>query len=430
MKTYWYYIYNIIVVPLLIIISRIASLFNEKIREGLRDRKKLFDNLDKSLQTINTGYPRIWFHVSSLGEFEQAKPIIQTVRNTYPDGTIIVTFFSPSGYRHSINFKHADIISYIPIDTRRLARKFVERIKPDAAIFIRYDIWPNHIWALIEAKVPIFLSSATMREKSIRMMPILRAFHKNLFNLFTAVLTVTEHDVRQFKRFGLDHPVLEEVGDTRYDQVLQRSTAAREIGLLPEGFTRRKKVLVIGSSWNSDEDLLIPALRHLYNDEKNLLTIIAPHEPSEQNLERIEKQLGRDIPHIRFSHINNYSGEKLILVDSVGILVTLYKYAHVAYIGGGFKSSVHNVLEAAVYGIPVVFGPKHTNSQEAVELARRKGGYCVHDEQSLHAILGRLFSDSQFRKSTGAICNQLVKQNTGATDRIMRHLQKNLKSPV
>ncbi len=426
MKTFSYYAYNLLVYPLLIVIARVASIFNRKLRDGFRDRAQLFDTLDTSLRNIQSGSPRVWFHVSSLGEFEQAKPIIQTVKTTYPNGTIIVSFFSPSGYRHSQDYKFADIISYMPPDSRRLARKFIKRIKPDAAVFIRYDIWPNHIWALTEAKIPFLLSSATMREKSIRMSPLLRPFHRQLFDLFTAILTITDYDARQFKRFGLSVPVIEEVGDTRYDQVLERSKAAQDIELLPGGFTRRKKVLVIGSSWQEDEEHLIPTLKKLYKEKKNLLTILAPHEPTQQYLERLEKQLGNEISNIRFSHINNYNREKLIIVDSVGILLTLYKYAHVAYIGGGFKSSVHNVLEAAVYGIPVIFGPKHTNSQEAVELARKRGGFCVHDEQSMHAILQRLFADSRFRKETGAVCKQLVKQNAGATGRIMRHLRKSI----
>jgi len=427
MKSFWFYVYNIVVFPLLIVIARGASIFNRKLRDGFRDRVQLFDTLESSMAQTGSKTPRVWFHVSSLGEFEQAKPIIQTVKTNYPDGTVIVTFFSPSGYRHSKNYKFADIISYIPVDSRRLARKFIDLVKPDAAIFIRYDIWPNHIWALAESGIPRILSSATMREKSIRLNPLLRSFHRHLFNIFTVILTITDYDVRQFKRFGLSEPLIEEAGDTRYDQVLERSKAAQKTELLPDGITRRKKVLVIGSSWLEDEEHLIPALKNLYNDEKTLFTILAPHEPNEQNLERIEKQLGSEIPNIRFSHLNSFNNEKLIIVDSVGILVTLYKYAHVAFIGGGFKTKVHNVLEAAVYGIPVVFGPHHANSQEAVELARRKGGFVVTDRQSLQAILQRLFSDTQFRKQTGAVCRQLVKENAGATNRIMRHLKKSIR---
>jgi 3-deoxy-D-manno-octulosonic-acid transferase len=329
MKTFWFYFYNIVVFPVLYLTAKAGSLFNKKLREGFRDRTKLFERLDASPVLLDKEHPRIWFHVSSLGEFEQAKPIIQTLKSSSPEVNVIVSFFSPSGYRYSVNYKYADVITYMPHDSRRLARKFIARIQPDAAVFIRYDIWPNHIWALSEANIPFFLSSATLREKSIRLKPGLRAFHRHLFDLFTAVLTVTESDARQFKRFGLRHPVIEEVGDTRYDQVLQRSNAAKDIGLLPDGFTRRKKVFVVGSSWHSDEELLIPTLKKLYKEEKNLLTIIAPHEPDEQNLERIEKDLGNELPHIRFSHINNYNGEKVILVDSIGILVTLYKYAHI-----------------------------------------------------------------------------------------------------
>jgi 3-deoxy-D-manno-octulosonic-acid transferase len=427
MNSIWFYLYNLLAVPLLILAARLAAPFNQKLRDGFRGRTGIFDNLHRSFLELESARPHLWFHVSSLGEFEQAKPIIQTVKNTVPEVTVIVTFFSPSGYRHSINYKFADVISYLPLDTRRQARRFIERIRPDVAVFIRYDVWPNHVWTLAEKGIPFYLSSATMREKSIRLSPLLRTFHRQLFNQFTAVLTVTDSDARQFKRFGLTEPVIECVGDTRYDQVLQRSAAAQEIELLPEGFTRRKKVLVIGSSWLADEEHLIPAVHKLSESERSLLTILVPHEPTEQNLDRIEKHLGRTLSHIRFSHINHYNGEKIVIVDSVGILSTLYKYAHVAYIGGGFKAGVHNVLEAAVYGIPVVFGPQYTGSHEAAELIKRKGGFVVADTAAMYAIFQRLFADTQFRKQAGSVCRRLVQENSGATERILKHLLKHLK---
>jgi 3-deoxy-D-manno-octulosonic-acid transferase len=426
MKTIWYYLYNIIIFPVMYVMARVASLFKEKIRMGIRDRKGLLEYLAESMLEHADKHPRIWFHASSLGEFEQAKPIIRTLRDTYPDGIIIVTFFSPSGYRHSINYKYADSISYMPFDTRTSAKRFIEIVRPDVAVFIRYDIWPNHIWALSEAGIPFFLSSATMREKSVRFKPGLLAFHRRLFNLFTAILTVTDHDAKQFRRYELSGPVIEPVGDTRYDQVIQRSGQAEDIKLLPEGFTKRKKVFVIGSSWQGDEDNLLPVIARLSKEDRNMLTILVPHEPTEANIDRIEKQLNGLISHIRFSHMRNYNGERMLIVDSVGILLPLYKYAHVAYIGGGFKNGVHNVLEAAVYGIPVLFGPRHTNSQEAMELARRGGGFVVSDSESMHAILHRLFSDSRYRKQAGAVCKKMVQEHAGATEQILRHLKKHL----
>ncbi len=422
MKNIWFYIYNGLVYPALYGAAKAGSVLDRKIREGMKGRKDLFGALERNLSGFDPARSRIWFHVSSMGEFEQAKPIIIQLKEEFPDSVTVVTFFSPSGYNHSRAFRFADVVSYLPFDSRASMIRFVRTLAPRAAVFIRYDIWPNAVWALAESRIPVFLADATLSASSKRFSPPLRSFHRRLFNLFERIMTVSESDAEQFRKFDLSFPKIEAAGDTRYDQVLQKSLAAQEIHLLPEGFTRRKKVLVVGSSWQTDEEHLIPALLRISREEKSLLTILVPHEPTEENLDQIENRLGSGISSIRFSYLNNYNGERVVIVDSIGILLTLYKYADVAYIGGGFKTGVHNVLEAAVYGIPVIFGPRHTRSQEAIELLKRGAGFTIRDAEDLYHTLRDLFADSKKRKAAGKTARELVQENTGATGRIVRHL--------
>ncbi|HXG00135.1 MAG TPA: 3-deoxy-D-manno-octulosonic acid transferase, partial [Bacteroidota bacterium] len=233
---------------------------------------------------------------------------------------------------------------------------------------------------------------------------------------------VSKEDAEAFKMFRLNGPAIEPIGDTRYDQVSIRSAEAQKRHLMSDAIVYGKKVIVAGSSWPEDEEVLLPAFRKLQERYDNLLLIIVPHEPTVEHLEELETDV-QPIPSIRFSSLNDYRGERVIVVDSIGILTALYKYAHVAYIGGGFKQNVHNVLEAAVYGIPVVYGPRHRNSQEAVTLAQRGGGFVVENADMLYETLGTLLSNEQLRLQAGHAAGEFVRQNVGATERFLKHLE-------
>lgn len=423
MRLFWYLIYNGIFIPLFWLVLRFGALFNGKIRRGVEGRAHLFENLEHQAKELKASR-RIWFHSSSMGEFEQAKPIIAALREKHSDLNIIVSFFSPSGYDHSKNYKPADLITYLPFDTTRNARRFLSLIRPTAAVMVRYDIWPNHVWELSKRKIPAFIANATMRQNSSRLKFPLKNFHRDLYQQLTSILAVSSSDVKAFEKIGIGYPNIEAIGDTRYDQVWTRSLEARKKHLIPEPILRRRKVFVVGSSWEEDEDVLIPTFKKIMQYDANALMILVPHEPNIQTLERIEIQLNAVPGCIRFSDLNDYSGERIILVDSIGILTALYQYAHVAYVGGSFKQGIHNVLEPAVYGIPVLYGPKHHNSQEAVELARRGGGTVVHDQQDCYKALRTLFNNKKASAKAGAISLNLVKENVGATERFLAHLEK------
>jgi 3-deoxy-D-manno-octulosonic-acid transferase len=429
MQQIWVLLYNGVFIPGFWLVIHLAAMFNSKIRRGVNGRTHLFDQLKHQAKQLKA-HQRIWFHSSSMGEFEQAKPIIAALREKYSDLNIIVSFFSPSGYDHSRNYKLADIITYLPFDTVANARHFLDSIRPTAAVMVRYDIWPNHIWELRRRNIPTFIANATMRKNSSRLRFPLRGFHQELYQQLTSILTVSKGDVESFERIGLRFPQIQAIGDTRYDQVWQRSEEARKKHLIPESILKRKKIFIVGSSWEEDEDVLIPTFKKIVQYDTTALMILVPHEPTLQTLERIEIQLNASPGSIRFSDLNDYSGEQVILVDSIGILTALYQYADVAYVGGSFRQGVHSVLEPAVYGIPVLFGPKHENSQEAMELARRGGGFVVHDQQGCYKTLRSLLNNKKAGAKAGAIALNLVKENIGATERFIGHLAKVLEAPL
>ena len=421
MKSLWQIVYNLIFIPILYLILVIVSVFKKKIRTGISGRRRIFEDLILNQLTLDTSKIIIWFHSSSLGEFEQAKPIIEKLKKE-TNVNIVVSFFSPSGYENSKKYPYADIITYLPFDSKWRAKRFIEIIAPSMAVFMRYDIWPNHIWTLRQKRIPILLVDATMKRNSPRKFPLLRSFHKYLFDDFTKILTVSEEDAEGFKSFKCKNVQIKVVGDTRFDRVYSRSIASRESKIINKEILINKKVLVAGSTWQQDEDVLIPSFLKLLKFDDRALMIIAPHEPTILNLEKLENEFSGQASYLRLSNINNYKNEKIIIVDSIGILSILYSYADVAFVGGSFKINVHNVLEAAVYGIPVLFGPKIDNSQEAKNLLEAGGGILINDKRNFYKTLRKLFSDETLMEVVGNKSFEFVNKNVGTTDRIIKEI--------
>ena len=421
---FWRIFYQFVVIPIGWILFHVLAFFDRKAARGIRGRKGLLARLEKQVALLNPAGKRVWFHSSSMGEFEQAKPIIDELKKRRPELEIIVTFFSPSGYEHSQTYKSASIISYIPFDSSRNARRFIDLIRPSAAVMIRYDVWPNHLWALRRAGVPTFIANATLRSNTTRRLPLLKQFHRAMYDSIDYILAVSAEDKSTFESFRLSHPVVEVIGDTRYDQVWLRSAQSRARAVLESKILEGKNVLVIGSSWEGDEEVLLPACLKLFRDHPEFLVILVPHEPSLETLERIEYELNEEVPSIRFSNLTQYRNEKLILIDVVGILMTLYRYAAVAYVGGSFGSGVHNVLEPAAYGIPILFGPAHENSQEAIELVREGAAFVGRDQNDFYAHLRALLQDGRRRSEAGEKALALVCRNTGATERFLSYMEK------
>jgi 3-deoxy-D-manno-octulosonic-acid transferase len=419
----WQIIYNIFIIPVLAILIRIAAIFNRKIRTGIAGRKRIFEDLILNRLALDNTKKTIWFHSSSLGEFEQAKPIIEKLKNETSLNTII-SFFSPSGYENSKKYPFADLITYMPFDSKWQAERFIKIVKPDIAVFMRYDIWPNHIWALGKENIPTLLVDATMKKKSLRKLPLIKSFHKNVFSEFQKILTISEQDLKGFKEFGCGAEKVNIVGDTRFDRVYNRSLVAKTAKIIDDKILFGKKVLVAGSTWEQDEEAILPVFRKLAKFDDMIMLIIAPHEPNLLHLEKIENEFAGEFKTIRLSHLSNYSTEKVIIVDSIGVLSILYNHADAAFVGGSFKQNVHNVLEAAVYGVPVLFGPKIENSQEAKQLVESTGGMLVRGKKEMYRRIRSLFQDENLRQRRGEKSFEYVQKNIGATEKIFSEIRK------
>ncbi len=420
----WFLLYNSIVVPVGWLVIQALRLFDPKVRRGVRGRKHLFQDLERKCKMLQNSGRRVWFHSSSMGEFEQAKPIIAELKKRHPDIDIIVSFFSPSGYEHSQLYRLASVITYLPFDSYANAQRFVGLIKPTAAVIIRYDVWPNHLRALNARSIPTFIVNATLRRNGLRELPLIKQFHRALYNSLDYILTVSETDKENFTSYTLQHPVLDIMGDTRYDQVWRRSAESKTRHLIPQNLLSNKKVFVVGSSWQEDEERLFPAVSRLAKEVPELLVVLVPHEPNLETLERIEHELNGNIRSIRFSDLADFRGESIVIIDSVGILMTLYRYAHLVYVGGSFHQGVHNVLEPASYGVPIIIGPKHENSHEALELVSQGAAFVARETDELRMLIGSLLADEKKRSVAGRKALELVERNTGATERFLSYLEK------
>ncbi len=426
----WQFLYNIAGVPFLWVLFRCMGLLSPKAARALRGRKPLFSLLSKKLDSLPGGHPRVWLHSSSMGEFEQAKPIIAEMKRRYKDIQIIVSFFSPSGYEHSQAYKPADVITYIPFDSRSKARRFIGMINPSAAIFMRYDVWPNHLWELRRRKIPTFIANATLRKKFHHTLPLARQMQRAMYDAVDYICTVSSSDEEAFRALDLSHPHIGTMGDTRYDQVMQRSNDSRARQILSRDLVAGKKVLIIGSSWEEDEEALFPACLRLVQTIPGMLIILVPHEPTQETMERIEQQLNGRLTHIRFSELTEYGGEHVVIIDSIGILMPLYRYGRAAYVGGSFRQGIHNVLEPAVYGIPVVFGPEHGNSQEAVALAKEGAAVVGRNADELGAALTGFFTDDALCAEVGRRGREFVLRHVGATERFLLNVDAHLVTTV
>lgn len=424
----WKLLYNILILPPLWLGFRVLWLFNRKVRRGLRGRHSSLQRLRVFLRS-NPGARRLWVHASSMGEFEQAKPIIEALREREPDLVIIASFFSPSGYDNNLRYRVVDAVVYLPFDSTRRARAFLALMRPTAAVFIRYDVWPNHIWACRELGIPVMLANATLRENSGRLRPLIRRFHRQVYDSMEAILTVSERDAEAFRSLGLRQARIEAVGDTRYDRVTGKAARSRTRLLVPEHILAGRTTIVVGSSWSEDEEVLLPALFSLLERDPGLLVVIVPHEPTIDHLEFLEYRLNGSVSHLRFSYLSSWNGERVLIVDSIGILLPLYAVADIAFVGGGFKSNVHNTLEPAAYGIPVLYGPKIGNSQEARELANAGGGFVVRSSEDVRTMLELLLTDPARRAAAGSAAGRFVAGRAGSTTHILAHLLPLLDRP-
>ncbi len=387
----------------------IVSLFNKKAKQWIDGRKNIFEKIKKSgaCETKN-----IWFHVSSLGEYEQGLPVIEKIKLKYPNHKIVLTFFSPSGYEVKKNSKTADYIFYLPNDSRKNARKFIKLINPELSFFVKYDFWYHYLNQLKNKQIPTYIFSTIFRKKQ-SFFKWYGAWYRKMLHLFTHIFVQNEESVVLLKSIGIENVSI--AGDTRFDRVIEISKESKNFEII-ETFKDNKFVIVAGSTWQPDEDILI---KFINNRKENIKFIIAPHNIKEENIKRISNSLKVSYKLYSKSKIEGIKDCKVLIIDNIGMLSSIYKYGEVAYIGGGFGVSIHNTLEAATYGMPVVFGPNYHKFQEAKDLLKLKAAFCIANYNDFEKATLNLFSNNDLLKKTSAVAKQYVLSKRGSTDKII-----------
>ena len=396
----------------------VASLFSEKVRKMWKGECASFGVLRDKLEP-DAQY--IWFHAASLGEFEQGRPLMEQIRREHPQYKILLTFFSPSGYEVRKNYAGADIICYLPIDTIGNARKFLRTVRPVMAFFIKYEFWYNYLHVLKHRQIPTYSVSSIFRKDQVFFKWYGRHYGKVL-NCFTRFFVQNEESRRLLATIGI-HDV-DVVGDTRFDRVLQIKEAAKQLPIV-ESFVqgtadgKRAKVFVAGSSWLPDEEIFIP----FFNKHKDWKLIIAPHVIGEDHLKQIDQLLDRKT--VRYTQATEATASEAdcLLIDCFGLLSSVYHYGDISYVGGGFGVGIHNVLEAAVWDMPVIFGPNNERFREAQGLKKAQGGFDIASAEDFERIMLSLMTDASYLHDCGQHAGQFVEGMTGATPKILRRIQ-------
>ncbi|RLD59100.1 MAG: 3-deoxy-D-manno-octulosonic acid transferase [Bacteroidetes bacterium] len=410
------FIYNILI-SLYSFSVRLACVFNPKARFFVKGRKNIFKNINKQ---IDKSQQIIWFHCASLGEFEQGRPVIEALKQKHPQYKILLTFFSPSGYEIRKNYAGADYIFYLPIDTKRNATKFIKLINPQVVFFVKYEFWYHYLNVLQKKKIPVYIFSAIFRKDQL-FFKWYGGFYRKMLQKFDFLFVQNKESKELLNSININN--VEITGDTRFDRVYSIASQAKTIPVI-EAFKQGKTTIIAGSTWKPDEELLIKFINSENNND--LKYIIAPHEIFTENIERIEKSINKKA--IRYSQADekNVLESQVIIIDNIGMLSSLYKYGDIAYIGGGFGKGIHNVLEAATFGLPLFFGTNYKQFNEAVQLVSLKAAFVINNYSSLKNKFKALLTSKMLIKNTGEIAKKYIVSNLGATSKIVTKCEKKL----
>lgn len=410
-----YFIYNILISIAGFAIKLIA-LFNKKINIFIEGRKELFSKLSNA---IDSNDDVIWIHCASLGEFEQGRPIIEKLKLQYPSYKIVLTFFSPSGFEVQKNYKLADVVCYLPLDSSSNAKRFIRIVHPKLAIFVKYEFWPNILKELKTNNVKTILVSGIFRKN--------QAFFKWYGGWMRKSLDAFLHffvqDVKSEKLLngiGFENVTLS--GDTRFDRVYEITQQNNDLDFIAE-FKNEQYTLVAGSTWKEDEDLLVDYINNSASEKQKF--IIAPHNINKKAIEELKNSIDKKTVLFSDKKDKNLSEYEVFIIDTVGILTKIYSYASVAYVGGGYtKTGIHNILEPATFGVPIVIGPNYNRYIEAIDLVEYKACFVVDNSQKLSVLLNEFFQQKLTREQAGSNAHEYVVRKTGATTKILNYLKK------
>ncbi len=399
------------------LLLQFAALFNGKAKLWIRGRRNWKQKLIQAVNETNPGKSSmVWFHASSLGEFEQGRPVIEAFKKNYPEVKILLTFFSPSGYEVRYNYAYADLIVYLPLDIPSNARDFISIIKPSKVFFIKYDYWYNYLGILKEHQIPVYFISASFRSAQ-HFFQWYGAWFRSQLSAITWFFVQDEVSQQLLSSIGYKNSSIS--GDTRFDRVFTIAKMKKEFPLIRK-FCGQRPVFIGGSTWKEDESIIIPMIR---TGNSEMKFILAPHDTSPERVHSLVTRIGK--PVLLYSEINevNALDADILIVNTVGILNQLYQYASLALIGGGFGASIHNIQEPITFGVPVFFGPNYHKFKEAVDLVERGGAFCITDAENLRIKAGKLLENLSLYHKVSSICLQYIEENRGATDKIMTFLQ-------
>lgn len=397
-------------------LAYILSPFNSRVSLWMKGQKNW---AGKIREKVKPGDHNIWIHCASLGEFEQGRPVIEAIKKERPELKIILTFFSPSGYEIRKNYPIADCISYLPSDSPGNARKFISLVNPEFVIFVKYEFWNNYISVLYNKNIPLYLISAIFRPGQ-HFFKWYGSFFRNMLKRFKVIFVQDRGSYDLLSGINMENILL--AGDTRFDRVIQITGTAKDIPQL-EQFRGDEKLFLAGSSWKEDEEIIAQYINKFPDKMK---WVFAPHEIDKPNIERIEKLF--TVKCVRFSEYKKADTDaRVLIIDNIGMLSSAYKYAFIAAVGGGFGKGIHNILEPACWGIPVVFGPNHEKFREALELKMTGGAKSFATYKEFENILNRWLTDNIIYSESAELAGKYVKENTGSTGTIIKViLQKDI----
>lgn len=405
------FLYNL-GIQLYVLFVWFASVKNKKAKQWLDGRKDIFDTISKS---IDPQKKYTWFHFASLGEFEQGRPVIEQMKKEKNDCSIVITFFSPSGYEVRKNYPLADHVFYLPADTRSNAQRFIKLINPDLAVFTKYEYWYHYFEELHQQQIPLFIISGIFRKEQV-FFKWYGSLHRKMLSRVSHFFVQNEQSKSLLSKMGINNITIS--GDTRFDRVHYNAGHPLDLPEIEE-FCRGNKVFVAGSTW-ADDEKLTAAIINQYPDWK---FIIAPHEVKAERVQDIEKQFNNSVKYSEYKGLKSNTDDKqTLIIDSIGILSSIYRYGNITYIGGGFGVGIHNTLEAAAFGIPILFGPNYLRFREAVQLIEEGAAFSVKNTQEISKAMSDL-QNTEFRTDCGMKAKNYVDRNTGASRIFLHHLK-------
>ena len=425
---FWRFVYNTFAIPAMYIGFHAVGCCNRKIREGIVGRRQVFEKLQCQLNNARKLEKTAWFHFTSVGEFEQAKPLIEAI---YAETRIVLTYFSPSVVPNVETYPYVDAAVYLPFDTSRNAERIINLIKPNCLIFSRYDIWPNLVWKASKYNIPIIIIAGTLHAGSKRLSRFARSFFRSVHRHITLHCAISEADAARFQQLCSSKYQVVVTGDTRYEQVYRRAISVEpDTEFFPGQAIFNRSIFIAGSTYADDEEVILEAYQILRKDAPERLPhlILVPHEPTPERVTEILSVLNqRQLTYRCFSKLENDANLEridVLIIDTVGILAKLYQLADIAFVGGSFHGSVHNVMEPAAMSKPILFGPTIQNAYETSLLLERGAAKLVRTPQQMAAVITKWLNSKEERIAAGKIGKQLIEENLGAVERTLAHLRK------